>query len=95
MLQIRGLGLIAAIGVLSEIGDIARFTNSKQLVSYAGLATSVRQSGPKEAFLLWMEEAHQHESFASYVMSLKNQPIEQHPMQRLPRQVEESARQAF
>ncbi len=45
LLQIRGLGLVAAIGVLSEIGDIARFGSAKQLVSYAGLATTVRQSG--------------------------------------------------
>jgi transposase len=45
LLQIRGLGLIAAIGVLSEIGDVARFGSAKQLVAYAGLATSVRQSG--------------------------------------------------
>jgi transposase len=45
LLQVRGLGLIAAIGVLSEIGDIQRFETSKQLVAYAGLATAVRQSG--------------------------------------------------
>jgi transposase len=45
LLQVRGLGLIAAIGVLSEIGNIAQFETSKQLVSYAGLATTVRQSG--------------------------------------------------
>jgi transposase len=45
LLQVRGLGLIAAIGVLSEIGNIAQFATSKQLVSYAGLATTVRQSG--------------------------------------------------
>lgn len=45
LLQIRGLGLVAAIGVLSEIGEIGRFASSKQLVAYAGLATTVRQSG--------------------------------------------------
>lgn len=45
LLQVRGLGLIAAIGVLSEIGDVSRFPSAKQLVSYAGLATTVRQSG--------------------------------------------------
>jgi transposase len=45
VLQVRGLGLIAAIGVLSEIGDIARFERAKQLASYGGLATTVRQSG--------------------------------------------------
>jgi transposase len=45
VLQVRGLGIVAAIGVLSEIGDIQRFATAKQLVSYAGLATTVRQSG--------------------------------------------------
>ena len=48
LLQVRGFGLVAAIGVLAEIGDISRFPTSKQLVSYAGLATAVRQSGASE-----------------------------------------------
>jgi len=41
LLQVRGLRLVAAIGVPSEIGNIARFGSAKQLVSYAGLATTV------------------------------------------------------
>jgi transposase len=44
LLQIHGLNLIAAIGLLAEIGSIELFAESKQLVAYAGLATSVRQS---------------------------------------------------
>jgi transposase len=44
LLQIRGLGLLTAIGLLAEIGDINWFTSSKQLVAYSGLATTVRQS---------------------------------------------------
>jgi transposase len=44
LLQIHGLNLLSAIGLLVEIGDIELFDSSKQLVSYAGLATSVRQS---------------------------------------------------
>jgi transposase len=44
VLQIHGLNLIAAIGLLVEIGNIELFETSKQLVSYSGLATSVRQS---------------------------------------------------
>ncbi len=50
LLQVRGLGLVAAIGVLSEIGDIARFASAKQLVSYSGLATAVHQSGGTERY---------------------------------------------
>ena len=44
LLQIHGLNLLAAIGLLAEIGQIELFETSKQLVAYAGLATSVRQS---------------------------------------------------
>ena len=43
-LPIHGLNLIAAIGLLVEIGNIEPFETSKQLVAYAGLAASVRQS---------------------------------------------------
>jgi transposase len=48
LLQIRGLSLLSAIGVLVEIGDIALFETSKQLVAYAGLAPSIRQSSGTE-----------------------------------------------
>lgn len=44
LLQVHGINLIAAIGLLVEIGNIELFDSSKQLVAYAGLATSVRQS---------------------------------------------------
>ena len=45
LLQIRGLSALTAIILLAEIGDIGWFESSKQLAAYAGLATSVRQSG--------------------------------------------------
>jgi len=48
LLQIHGLNMIGAIGLLVEIGDIEQFDTSKQLVAYAGLATSVRQSNQTE-----------------------------------------------
>jgi transposase len=44
LLQVHGLSLLSAIALLAEIGDVALFEQSKQLVAYAGLATSVRQS---------------------------------------------------
>lgn len=44
LLQVHGLHLLSAISLLAEVGDIALFDTSKQLVSYAGLATSTRQS---------------------------------------------------
>jgi transposase len=48
VLQVRGMNLLMAISLLAEIGDIAWFTHAKQLVSYAGLAPSVRQSNETE-----------------------------------------------
>lgn len=48
LLQITGLNLLTAIALLVEIGDIEWFDTSKQLVSYSGLATSVKQSGSRD-----------------------------------------------
>jgi transposase len=42
--QVHGLNLLSAVALLAEGGDIALFDTSKQLVVYAGLATSTRQS---------------------------------------------------
>lgn len=40
-----GVGTITAATIIAEIGDIKRFGNSGQLVSYAGINPTVRQSG--------------------------------------------------
>lgn len=40
-----GKGVLTTMGMLAEIGDINRFPSAKQLISYAGLAPSVRASG--------------------------------------------------
>jgi len=42
--SIRGFGPLAALTVVSEIGDIRRFSSAAKLVSYAGLAPSNRAS---------------------------------------------------
>lgn len=43
--SIPGVGEITAHTLLAEIGDIGRFDGVKQLVAYAGIAPSERQSG--------------------------------------------------
>jgi transposase len=43
--SIPGIGKKLAPIIASEIGDIARFNNAKQLVAYCGIDPSVRQSG--------------------------------------------------
>lgn len=45
LLQLPGFGLINVMTVLSAIGDITRFPNAKKLVGYAGLGSSVHDSG--------------------------------------------------
>ena len=45
LLQLPGFGLIVSMTVLAAIGDITRFPHAKQLVGYAGLGASVKESG--------------------------------------------------
>ena len=47
LMQMPGFGVITAMTVLAAIGDISRFPTPKHLVSYAGLAPGVDQSGTK------------------------------------------------
>ena len=43
--SIPGIGGIVACGILSELGDLRRFNNMKQLASYVGLIPTIKQSG--------------------------------------------------
>ncbi len=45
ILPIRGIGRYSAMLILSEIGEIERFSHPKKLVSFAGLCPSTFQSG--------------------------------------------------
>jgi Transposase and inactivated derivatives len=44
LMTIPGIGLFSALIIYSEIGDINRFSNSRKLISYAGLSPTTRQS---------------------------------------------------
>jgi hypothetical protein len=48
LMQIPGLGVVTSMTVLAAIGDIDRFETPKHLVSYAGLAPAIEQSGTKQ-----------------------------------------------
>jgi len=48
LLSLTGVGVYSALLIKSEIGDIRRFPNYKKLVSWAGLAPSLYQSGSVE-----------------------------------------------
>lgn len=47
LMGIPGIGRYSALLILSEIGDITRFPDSRHLCSYAGLVPSVRSSGQR------------------------------------------------
>lgn len=42
---LRGIALVAAITLVAELGDIARFSNPRQLMAYLGLVPSEHSSG--------------------------------------------------
>ncbi|MGB9854281.1 MAG: IS110 family transposase [Candidatus Bathyarchaeales archaeon] len=48
LLSLTGVGVYSALLIKSEIGDIKRFPNYKKLISWAGLAPSLYQSGSVE-----------------------------------------------
>ena len=50
LLTIPGIDAAVALGVLSTIGDIGRFSSPQRLVSYLGLDPRVRQSGNQPAY---------------------------------------------
>lgn len=43
--SVPGVSTLSAVIILSEVGDVHRFSSPKQLCSYAGLVPRVRQSG--------------------------------------------------
>lgn len=43
--SVPGIGPIVACGILSELGDLRRFSNMKQLAAYVGLIPGISQSG--------------------------------------------------
>lgn len=45
VVQIKGVGLLTAMVFLTEIGDMRRFNNRRQVGSYLGLAPTCRESG--------------------------------------------------
>ncbi|WP_377831080.1 IS110 family transposase (plasmid) [Bradyrhizobium lupini] len=42
---VRGIDLIAAVGVLAEIGDLSRFQNPRELMGYLGLVPTENSTG--------------------------------------------------
>ncbi|RDI73180.1 Transposase IS116/IS110/IS902 family [Gaiella occulta] len=49
LMTVPGVGLVTATAFLAQVGEVTRFPNPNQLVSYLGLNPSVRQSGDNDA----------------------------------------------
>ena len=49
-MTIPGVDMVVALAVVAAIGEVGRFEQSQNLVSYLGLNPSVRQSGPGPAY---------------------------------------------
>lgn len=47
LMALRGIALIAASVLLSELGDLRRFEHPRQLMAYLGLVSSEKSSGPR------------------------------------------------
>ena len=45
LISIKGVSLITAVVILSEFGDLRRFTKARKLTAFAGLSPGVHQSG--------------------------------------------------
>lgn len=48
LMAMRGVQMIVAITVVSELGDLSRFESPKQLMSFLGLIPSEHSSGPRQ-----------------------------------------------
>lgn len=49
LMSMRGVKMIVAVTVVSELGDLGRFDNPKQLMSFLGLTPSEYSSGPRQS----------------------------------------------
>ena len=48
LMAMRGVRMVVAVTIVSELGDLTRFNNPKQLVSFSGLTPSEYSSGEKQ-----------------------------------------------
>lgn len=48
LMALRGVGLVSAMSLMAELGDISRFESPRQLMAYLGLVPSEHSSGNKQ-----------------------------------------------
>ena len=48
LMALRGVRMVVAVTIMAELGDLTRFNNPKQLMSFLGLTPSEHSSGDKK-----------------------------------------------
>ncbi len=76
--SIPGIGGIVACGILSELGDLRRFSSVKHLAGYVGLAPGVHQSG--DTFRTMGMSMRAHRLIRSYFVEAAWQAIRTDPV---------------
>lgn len=76
--SIPGIGGIVACGIISELGDLRRFTSIKHLAGYVGLAPGVYQSGANSKTMGITPRAHR--LIRSYFVEASWQAIRTDPV---------------
>jgi transposase len=93
--SLRGVQFISAVTVASELGDITRFDNPRQLMGYVGLAPSEHSSGSRRRLGRITKTGNGHarralvESAWSYRLPAKVSRIIRKRQEGLPAQVQD------
>lgn len=80
LIQLPGVGVLTAMTLLGAIGDIYRFPNAKKLVGYAGLGTSVHDSGMSHTHGRITKAGRKDLRYA--MVNAANNAVENHPYWR-------------
>ncbi len=97
---LRGIGLIGAVTIMAEIGDLRRFENPRQLMGYLGLVPGERSTGDSVRRLGITKAGNGRvrrtlvESAWSYRHLPRTGPAKQYVHQRLPPAVRDIATKA-
>ena len=70
ILEIKGLGIRTVTGILSEIGDVTRFTEARQVQKLAGLALVEDSSGKHEGMTVISKRGRKRLRYQLYEASL-------------------------
>jgi transposase len=97
LMTIPGIGKILSMEILSEIGEIKRFSSSDKLCSYAGLVPSIKQSGSTLRFGRLIKHANNVikcalvEASWVAIRTRENNPLKEHYQKLIKRKGKQKA----